>query len=247
MATTDANSPERRWPTGWNVRHVRETGSTNSDLVELARAGAAHHSVIVTDHQTAGRGRLDRKWEAPSGVNLLVSFLFRPSSTRPLHDYTHIVGLAARDASNTVFGVRPDLKWPNDLLIDDRKVAGILAQGGAEFIVVGIGVNVGWAPEGAARLGDHLRGSGTELGPLDLLRAMLGEVERFESLSSAELRSSYESQLSTIGRRVRVELTNGTIVEGSATGVDDEARLIVRIDSGETIAVDVGDVIHLRT
>lgn len=247
MAASDANPSSEHWPAGWNVRHVQETGSTNSDLVELARAGAAHHSVIVADHQTAGRGRLDRKWEAPPGANLLVSLLFKPSSSRPLHHYTHIVGLAARNASNTVFGVLPDLKWPNDLLIDDRKVAGILAQGGADFVVVGIGVNVGWAPEGAARLGDHVRGSSAELGPLDLLRAMLVEVERHEAMSNIELRATYESQLSTIGRRVRVELTNGVVVEGSAIGVDDEARLAVQFDSGETIAVDVGDVIHLRT
>jgi BirA family biotin operon repressor/biotin-[acetyl-CoA-carboxylase] ligase len=246
MATPHANSSSERWPAGWHVRHVRETGSTNSDLVDLARAGAAHHSVIVADHQTAGRGRLDRKWEAPPGANLLVSLLFRPSSSRPLHHYTHIVGLAARNASNSVFGVRPDLKWPNDLLIDDRKVAGILAQGGADFVVVGIGVNVGWAPEGAARLGDHSGAPSDEVGPLDLLRVMLSEVERLESLQNVELRALYESQLSTIGRRVRVELTNG-VVEGTATGVDDEARLTVRLDSGETIAVDVGDVIHLRT
>jgi BirA family biotin operon repressor/biotin-[acetyl-CoA-carboxylase] ligase len=247
MAAPHANPPREHWPAGWHVRHVEETGSTNSDLVELARAGAAHHSVIVANHQTAGRGRLDRKWEAPPGANLLVSLLFKPDSSRPLHHYTHIVGLAARDASNTVFGVRPDLKWPNDLLIDDRKVAGILAQGGTDFVVVGIGVNVGWAPEGAARLGGHARESTSELGPLDLLRVMLTMVDRLESMSNIELRALYESQLSTIGRRVRVELTNGDVVEGTATGVDVEARLSVRRDSGEVISVDVGDVIHLRT
>jgi BirA family biotin operon repressor/biotin-[acetyl-CoA-carboxylase] ligase len=246
MAVPDANPSTEHWPTGWHVHHVQETGSTNADLVELARAGAVHHSVIVADHQTAGRGRLDRKWEAPPGANLLVSILFKPSLFRPLHHFTHIVGLAARNASNNLFEVRPDLKWPNDLLIGDRKVAGILAQGGTDFVVVGIGVNVGWAPDGAARLGDQARGSNIELGPLDLLREMLAEVERLESLSNIELRALYESQLATIGRRVRVELANGVIVEGTAIGIDDEARLTVRLESGETISVDVGDVIHLR-
>ena len=246
MDTPDANSFAEQWPAGWTVRYVRETGSTNADLMELARAGSPHHSVIVADHQTAGRGRLDRRWEAPPAANLLVSLLFRSSSSRPLHHYTHIVGLAARAACMNLFGVEPDLKWPNDLLIDDRKVAGILAQGGNDFVVVGIGVNVGWAPEGAARLMDHLSQSTGNRGPLDLLRVMLEEVERLESMPDFDLRSLYESQLATIGRRVRVELSSG-VIEGTATGVDDGARLTVVLDTGENIAVEVGDVIHLRT
>ena len=246
MADPDANPRTGPWPSGWNVHHVRETGSTNADLLELARSGAAHHTVIVADHQTAGRGRLDRKWEAPPGANLLVSLLFRPSSSRPLHHYTHIVGLAARAASQKLFGVLPDLKWPNDLLIDDRKTAGILAQGGDGFVVVGIGVNVGWAPDGAARLAStHSPTSGR--GPLELLRAMLDEVDVHESMSMDDLRARYESQLATIGRRVRVELTGGDVVEGVATKVDEDARLVVQRDDGAETAIDVGDVIHLRT
>jgi len=246
MVTPNANSLREPWPAGWIVHHVRETGSTNSDLVELARSGAAHHTAIVADHQTAGRGRLDRKWDAPPGANLLVSLLFRPPSSRPLHHYTHIVGLAARAACHAVFDVRPELKWPNDLLIDGRKVAGILAQGGEGFVVVGIGVNVGWAPEGAAQLAAD--GTSDERRrPLQLLSAMLAEVDRHESMSPDELHTAYQTQLATIGKRVRVEMTAGEVVEGVASGVDVDARLEVRLDDGTVIRVEVGDVIHLRT
>ncbi|MFM8866807.1 MAG: biotin--[acetyl-CoA-carboxylase] ligase [Ilumatobacteraceae bacterium] len=202
--------------------------------------------MIVADHQTAGRGRLDRKWDAPPGANLLVSLLFRLHSSRPLHHCTHIVGLAARAACHTVFDVRPELKWPNDLLIDGRKVAGILAQGGDGFVVGGIGVNVGWAPEGAARLveDETVDGQGR---PLQLLSAMLVEVDIHESMSRDELHAAYQAQLATIGKRVRVEMTAGKVIEGVAVGVDVDARLEVKADDGVVIRVEVGDVIHLRT
>jgi BirA family biotin operon repressor/biotin-[acetyl-CoA-carboxylase] ligase len=141
-----------------------------------------------------------------------------------------------------VFGVTPEMKWPNDLLVDDAKVAGILAQGGTDFVVVGIGVNIGWAPEGAARLAVD-----DEFGPLDLLRAMLPKIERLESMSTTELRDEYVRHLSTIGRRVRVAMIDGGSLEGVARGVDDDARLEVTLDDGTIARVEVGDVIHLRT
>lgn len=242
MTDTDANSPHGAWPAGWAVTHVAETGSTNADLLASARAGAPHHSVLVANHQTAGRGRLDRTWEAPPGVNLLVSLLFRSRIARPLHQFTHIVGLAARTAITTVFGVTPDMKWPNDLLLGNAKVAGILAQGGSDFVVVGIGVNVGWAPEGAACLAPK-----NDVGPLNLLRAMLSEIERLESMTVAEVRDEYVRNLSTIGQRVRVEMIDGRVLDGEALGIDDDARLEVRLDAGDVLRVEVGDVIHLRS
>ena len=242
MAVPRANSPHGSWPAGWAVTHVAETGSTNADLMAHARAGAPHHSVLVADFQTAGKGRLDRTWEAPPGANLLVSLLFRARTARPLHQFTHIVGLAARAACTEVFGVTPEMKWPNDLLVGDAKVAGILAQGGTDFVVVGIGVNIDWAPEGAARLAVD-----DEFGPLDLLRAMLPKIERLESMSTTELRDEYVRHLATIGRRVRVAMIDGGSLEGVARGVDDDARLEVTRDDGTIARVEVGDVIHLRT
>ena len=148
------------------------TGSTNDDLLAAAATGAPDRSVLVADHQTAGRGRLDRRWEAPPGVNLLVSILFRTVPSPP-STLTQRVGLAAIDACRVAAGVDAVLKWPNDLLVGERKLAGILAQRAADgSIVVGLGLNVGWAPgrRGVAARRSVAAGEPT---PLDLLAALL--------------------------------------------------------------------------
>jgi BirA family transcriptional regulator, biotin operon repressor / biotin---[acetyl-CoA-carboxylase] ligase len=130
------------------VWHVAVTGSTNSDLLDAAAAGAPDRSVLVTDHQTAGRGRLDRRWDAPPGANLLVSMLFRDVPDPPVA-LTHRVGLAVVDAARDIAGaveqhVDVSLKWPNDVLLGGRKLAGILAQRSPDGpVVVGLGLNVG--------------------------------------------------------------------------------------------------------
>ena len=147
------------WPHGWHVRVVDETGSTNADLLAAAASGAPHRSVLAARHQTAGRGRLDRRWEAHAGANLLVSLLFTEVPDHA-HELTQRVALAAADAAATLAGADVRLKWPNDLLLDGRKLAGVLAQStfvdGRRVVVVGIGVNVGGAPPDAAMLGGGL-------------------------------------------------------------------------------------------
>src|SRR5215213_8744390 len=115
----------RQWPAGWHVEVVSQTGSTNADLLAAAQRGAPDRSVLVTAHQTAGRGRLDRRWDAPPGTNLLVSILFHEVPVHP-SELTRRVALAAVGASREVAGVDVRLKWPNDLLVGERKLAGIL-------------------------------------------------------------------------------------------------------------------------
>ncbi|MEM1334906.1 MAG: biotin--[acetyl-CoA-carboxylase] ligase, partial [Actinomycetota bacterium] len=143
----------------WTVREVAETTSTNADLLdEVDRVpDGPDHVVLRADHQTAGRGRLDRRWEAPPGANLLVSILFRQPPARPqvLTQAVACAALAAVDRWCSPNGVAAGLKWPNDLVVDDRKLAGVLAQRHETGpVVVGIGLNVGWAPDGAAALAD---------------------------------------------------------------------------------------------
>src|SRR5829696_631071 len=161
------------WPPGWSVTWVAETGSTNADLVAAAMADAPDRTVLASDHQTAGRGRLDRRWEAPPGANLLVSLLLRDLPDQP-QLVTQRVALAARAACRRTAGVDVTLKWPNDLLVDGRKIAGVLAQAGSSvaghFVVAGIGVNVGWAPQHAALLGRATT-------PKDVLRTLLEEYD----------------------------------------------------------------------
>lgn len=241
MNTPGATSPSdsrRHWPSGWHVRVVEETGSTNADLLAAAEHGAPDRTVLAARHQTAGRGRLDRRWEAPPGVNLLVSLLFRAVPAHP-HELTQRVALAARAACAAVAGVDAALKWPNDLLVGDRKVAGVLAQaGGAEatrWVVVGLGLNVGWAPEGAARLGDGID-------PLDVLAALLAAYDELPG----DVLPAYRAALATLGSAVRVDLAAGEHLEGRALGVEPDGRLVVLDTCGVTHRVDTGDVVHLR-
>jgi BirA family transcriptional regulator, biotin operon repressor / biotin---[acetyl-CoA-carboxylase] ligase len=221
------------WPPGWAVSVVDETGSTNADLLAAAAAGAPHRTVLAARHQTAGRGRLDRTWEAPAGSNLLVSVLLREVPDRP-HELTQRVALAAAQAAHDVAGADVVLKWPNDLLVGEAKLAGILAQATAGAVVVGLGMNVGWAPPGAARLGD-------DVDPLDVLRALL---VRYDALP-AEIAAEYRRRLATIGSEVRVELPAGTVV-GRAVDVDVDGRLVVVDDHRRTHRFATGDVVHVR-
>ena len=137
------------WPTGWQVRHLNQTGSTNTDLLDDLDAGlVGDRAVLVTDHQTAGRGRLDRRWDAPAGTNLLVSIAVSPVPAVP-SQATHRVGLAALFAARSV---RSDavlsLKWPNDLVVGSEKLGGVLVSQfiahGETYRVAGLGLNLSW-------------------------------------------------------------------------------------------------------
>jgi len=247
MSTHSPNQPENSgsWPNGWLVSVVAETGSTNADLLASAHAGAPHHSALMARFQNAGKGRLDRTWVAEPGSNLLVSLLFRFDSTmlRPTHQFTQMVGMAAALASDQLVAVKPQMKWPNDLLIDNKKVSGILAQGAPEFVVVGIGVNVGWAPQDAISLDQaspHLKTT-----PVAVLRSMLEYVDEMECLDSEQLHARYVAHLATLGQNVRVEMTTG-VVAGRATNVLLDGRLEVTDDVGGVHQIDTGDVVHLR-
>ena len=232
---------DRPQPT-WRVQVVEETGSTNTDLLEAGAAGAPHGTVLRALHQTAGRGRLDRRWEAPPGANLLVSILFRQGVEHP-HRLTQRVAVAAAMACERVASVTPGIKWPNDLLLGSGKLAGMLSQAGGrsgrvEYVVVGIGVNVGWAPPGATRLPD-----GVDAGAL--LTAMLAALDELGDAHDDE----YRRRLLTLGQRVRVE-RHADSVTGTAVDVLGDGRLVVRPDGSSDgagdVFIDTGDVIHLR-
>jgi BirA family biotin operon repressor/biotin-[acetyl-CoA-carboxylase] ligase len=223
---------------GWQIEWVAATGSTNADLLAAGTAGAPDRSVLAADHQTAGRGRLDRRWEAPAGANLLVSILLRHVPEHP-HEMTQRVALAALHACRATTGAEPTLKWPNDLLLDGAKLAGVLAQAGSSaagpFVVVGLGLNVGWAPEGAARLGDDVT-------PRQVLSALLSAYDALP----AEIADTYRGHLATIGQQVRVELPDARFVTGRAVDVEVDGRLVVLDECAITHRLHTGDVVHLR-
>jgi BirA family biotin operon repressor/biotin-[acetyl-CoA-carboxylase] ligase len=243
------------WGGTWDVRRFDEVDSTNAHLRREARLGAPEGMVAVADHQSAGRGRMERRWESPPGTSLLVSVLFRPDfDPAELHLCTAAMALAAAEACRKVAGVGPVLKWPNDLLVGEAKLAGVLAEAeldgpGACAVVVGMGLNVDWpGPAGAAAT--CLRD--LSAAPVDRRLMLDGLLEalsvRRSLLDSApgrrEVAAEFRSRCSTLGRRVRVELMAEAVV-GVAHEIDDAGRLVVQTPAGRR-TVSAGDVIHLR-
>lgn len=240
------------------VRIHDELPSTNSALVEEARRGAPEGLVLVADHQTAGRGRLGRTWSAEPGTALLVSVLLRPPL--PIDEIPLVLmaaGLAACDGVEEAAGFRPQLKWPNDLVVGDRKLAGLLSEaaGGSEpAVILGLGVNVSAGAYPAELAGDAISCEEAASKPVDRARLLIGFLTGLESRYSTVLAgkrddtlSAYRADSATLGRRVRVELTAGDALEGRASRVADDGQLVVTDDQGAEHLVHVGDVKHLRT
>lgn len=236
----------------WRVEHLSEIDSTNRWLVERAKEGADEGLVVYADFQSAGRGRLERPWEAPARSSLLCSILLRPElDVDHLQLVVAAVALAARAALVRLCGLRPDLKWPNDLVVGPKKLAGLLcevveAEGGA--VVVGLGLNLSAHPDGVDAT-DVTAETGITISPRGLLDILFEELEvRYARVTSdegrAELRNEYRAALVTIGQRVRVERL-ADAVAGDARDVDECGRLVVEVD-GVTVVFSTGDVVHVR-
>ncbi|MBB5788333.1 biotin--[acetyl-CoA-carboxylase] ligase [Jiangella mangrovi] len=245
----------------WTVHRVATTGSTNADVAAAARSGAAEGYVVVADHQSAGRGRLDRRWEAPPGTALAMSFLLRPDGV-PVARWPWLpllAGVAVVEAVAAAAGASAVLKWPNDVLLDGGKLAGILTERvdtpSGPAAVVGIGLNVLQTADQLPPGGVSLASAGAGAAPdavLDAVAPALGEryagwrAAGGDPLASG-LAADYASRCDTVGRDVRAELPGGDAVEGRATGVDGSGRLLIATPAGgDPVAVGAGDVVHLR-
>lgn len=237
---------------------VDTVGSTNAAAAERARADAPDGLVVVAEHQTAGRGRLDRSWETPARAALTFSMVLRPDV--PLADWTWLPLLTGYTLTKVLRseGYAAAVKWPNDVLIGDRKVAGILLErvesSSGAAAVVGVGLNVGLtADELPVPTATSLRiESGAAPDRTALLVTVLGSLREAYDVWQAgghaateRLRSSYSAACATIGREVRVELPSGETLVGRATGIDPGGRLVVTGADGETV-VGAGDVVHVR-
>ena len=227
-----------------DIRLLDEVDSTNRLAAALAARGEPEGLVLSADHQTAGRGRLQRTWEAAPGDGLLVSVLLRPAELPVARWYllTAAAALAGADACDRVAGVRALVKWPNDLLVDEAKLAGILAESAGGAVVVGMGINVHAGPPGSACLD---RVAGRRVDRAELLVAWLQALEGYLR-DWARIAQVYPVRCSTVGREISVELREGRFLRGRATGVDELGRLVVRERDGATTAVAVGDVTHVR-
>ena len=249
---------------------VDQIGSTNAELISRAADGAADRSVLVAEHQAAGRGRLGRSWTAPPRTQVAVSVLLRPGPVSPtLFGWLPLVtGLAVRDGLRAAGDVDATLKWPNDVLVGGRKIAGILAEmttvpGGGDFgvrlpaLVVGTGINVTLTeaqlpvPHATSLA---LAGGNTDrdavaravLEALALRHAQWRECERGSgSTVSDELMAEYSRACSTLGADVRIELPGDVVRTGRAERVDRDGRLVVVTPEGE-LSVSAGDVTHVR-
>jgi BirA family biotin operon repressor/biotin-[acetyl-CoA-carboxylase] ligase len=159
---------------------------------------------------------------------------------------TQAVGRAALDAVEALakrdLADRVALKWPNDLLLDDKKLSGVLAQRSMRTgaVVAGIGLNVSWAPDGAASLVADL---GVDVAPHTVLEQLLVELHRI--LAGSDITAQYRERLSTLGALVRIELPGGRTISGEAVDIDADGRLLVN-DGAAVVAIDVGDIVHLR-
>lgn len=241
------------------VELVEETGSTNSDVDERARAGEDEGLVLVAGAQTSGRGRLGRSWLGQPGGSILCSVLVRPGlDASHASLLTAAAGLAARDAIREITGLSVELKWPNDLMASGRKLGGILTESvlngdAVEFCVVGMGLNVNWSREAIpAEIADIATSISTELGrAVDrgaVLERFLREFEGYVELAERDqthLIRRYKEGCSTIGRRVSVA-TASKAIEGVATGIDAHGRLLVSTDDEQIVAIDAGDVSEFR-
>ncbi|HLP23249.1 MAG TPA: biotin--[acetyl-CoA-carboxylase] ligase [Microbacteriaceae bacterium] len=251
-----------------------ETGSTNDDASALARQGAPDFTVVVTDTQTAGRGRLGRVWTARSGKTLAISVLLRPTELFERPDSLAWLPLLAGVAMSRAVRAELDallthepeeraplevsLKWPNDVLIHGFKVSGILTELVADesAVVIGSGINLTLDEHDLPTLTSTsvLLASGAQPDADRLLSAYLQELRRLtttlrEHAGNAEtsgLRALVEASCGTIGQSVRVELPGGQELHGTAEGIDAAGRVSVRDSSGVVRFIAAGDVTHLR-
>lgn len=242
------------------VEVVKACPSTNAELAARARAGEEAGVVLVADHQSAGRGRLDRVWVTPPGSALTFSALLDPGAV-PVGRWPWLpllVGIAVAEGVRRVAEVECTLKWPNDVLVGDRKLAGILVErierSAGAVAVVGVGLNVSQTEQelpvptatslalAGAVTTDRTVVLREVLRSLEALfvqwRADLGDARR-------GLVDSYVRRCGTLGRQVRVDLPDGRRLSGVATGIDTDGRLEVRTPEGPRI-LGAGDVVHVR-
>ncbi|WP_110182783.1 biotin--[acetyl-CoA-carboxylase] ligase [Nocardioides solisilvae] len=240
-------------PAPLRVEVVDQAGSTNALVADRARAGEEDGLVVVTEHQTAGRGRLDRVWETPPRVALTFSLLLRPDV--PPAAWPWLPLLVGYAVQGSLADRLPEvaLKWPNDVLVGERKIAGILVERvetpTGPAAVVGVGINVNQTPEElpvdtATSLCAELEET---FDRSDLLVQVLGSLHALQPLlaETSALRPAYADVCSTLGRTVDVHLPGGEVVRGEALDLDDSGALVVSSGTG-TFSVNAGDVVHVR-
>lgn len=233
--------------------------STNALACDLAQGGAAHGTTVIAEAQTRGRGRRGRTWHATAGRGLAMSVVLRPPvAAKHAAELTLVAGVAVAETIHRAIGKPAELKWPNDVHLHGRKVAGILSEVSADvdrlnYLVVGIGVNINQVesdfPDEVAAVATSLRlASGIDQRRAPFVASLLAELEAWtERWSSGDFRAArdrWRELSSTLGRSVRIR-SDGEVLEGHAIDIDDAGALLVR--QGDAVrTVNSGDVEELR-
>jgi BirA family transcriptional regulator, biotin operon repressor / biotin---[acetyl-CoA-carboxylase] ligase len=246
------------------IQVVEQTGSTHDDLLAAARRGTAQGTVLVAEDQSAGRGRMGRSWVSPPRAGLTFSVLLRPAAVPaasrgwvPL-----LAGVAIAAALRAEAGLDAGLKWPNDVLVNEAKLAGILAEQAGDAIVVGAGINVTVShdelpaaettPSGGRTTSLVLEGATlTDRG--QLLVFVLDQIEHWYlawagasgDAAACGLQRQYQGLCQSVGREVRAQLPGGQTLTGVAREVDDVGQLLIQTAAG-LVPVSAGDLVHLR-
>ena len=237
--------------------YLEQTGSTNADLLAKAQ-GLPEFYVVATDFQTAGKGRMDRSWEAKPGSSVMASILLRPQFSESSGiGWLSLLTALAISRSISALGPKPLIKWPNDVLIADKKVSGILAEAASDLscVVIGFGINVNQSiQELPVETATSLSIETAQAVNRDQLLATVIEnlkqhyselVSAGGSAEASGLRAAILDASATIGSQVSVEFPDGKKAFGLAKDIDATGRLVVETQS-QTLTVSAGDVLHLR-
>ncbi|HEX9069399.1 MAG TPA: biotin--[acetyl-CoA-carboxylase] ligase [Ktedonobacterales bacterium] len=236
---------------GSPIHYVPVTGSTNALARELALAGATPGTLVITDYQSAGRGRQGRIWDAKPGQDLTFSLILRPLFSP--HLLTMACAVAVADALAGSAGIAARIKWPNDVLVDGKKLCGILIETDGVTTIAGIGINVGGTFTGDPELGQRAAsladvGAGAlsrERLLVEVLRRLAAIYDDLQSSGAAaatRLMRQWTAELETLGRVVTVHQHDGEIT-GYAEAVESDGALVLRLDDGTRAVVRWGDVL----
>lgn len=252
---------EMAWELGTRVLGRRifsyeDIESTNDAVFRLGEQRAPEGVTVFAEHQNKGRGRLGRRWHCPRGKGILFSYLLRPSlSPSQIPQVTLVTALSVVRAIRAECGLECGIKWPNDIVYEERKLCGILTEMSAEqdrvnFVVVGIGLNVNGipaqVPDGPASLKGILK---REISRVTLAKTLLRHIDRdylaWKAQDGVDFVEEWERASVTTGRRVTAR-TNERVIQGQATGIDRDGALWIRTDSGLQERILAGDVDHVR-
>lgn len=258
LPTASVESGSIELPEGYRLHHVETVESTNDEAISLALRGAPSGAIVLADRQTRGRGRLGRSWQSMPG-NLHSSILLRPDCA--LQEASQLsllasVALADMLAAHLPAGPDPALKWPNDVLIGKAKVAGILLEsagdrrGGLDHVIIGVGVNVAWAPEGVAYPVTSLAAEGfpsrsPKAWLVDYVRTLAVWLDRWQRQGFPVVRTAWCSRSYGLGGPIRLR-TDRDEVEGRFVDLTDAGALLIERADGSRSALTAGDVVFVE-